>query len=156
MALEILPVPLSEKPDLWAMYRHYAIELAPMANIEIVNGEIPAPDFDDFWQKPKHWPFWAVVDGKRIGFALIRFVDALNAMQMAQFYIVPEQRRGNIGLEFARDVIARHPGPWRIRQMAANVGAIAFWRRVVEIYPYTEDSFDAGGIPRVEQTVSVS
>jgi predicted acetyltransferase len=156
MSLEILPALLSEKPELWAMYRHYAIELAPMANIVIVNDEIPAPDFDDFWQQPKHWPFWAVVDGKRAGFALIRFVDEMNAMQMAQFYILPEYRRGNIGLKFARDVIARHPGPWRIRQMAANTRAVAFWRRVAEIYRYTEESFDLRGVPRVEQTVSVS
>jgi predicted acetyltransferase len=153
MSLEILPVPLAQKPDLWAMYREYAIELAPMAYIVIVNDEIPAPDFDDFWQQPKHWPFWAVQDGKRIGFALIRFVD--DAMQMAQFYIVPEYRRGNIGLHFARDVIARHRGCWRIRQMAANVGAVAFWRRVVEIYSYTEESFDLRGVPRVEQIVTV-
>jgi len=156
MALEIVPVPASEKSDLWAMYRPYAIELMPMANIVIVKDDIPAPDFDDFWQRPRHWPFWAVVDGKRIGFALIRFVEELNAMQMAQFYIVPEHRRGNLGLQFARDVIARHPGPWRIRQMAANTGAVAFWRRVADIYPHTEESFVAHGIPRVEQSVTVS
>ncbi len=156
MPLEILPVPSSEKSALWAMYRSYALELAPMANIVIVNGEIPAPDFDDFWQNASHWPFWAVLDGKRIGFALIRFVGELNAMQMAQFYIAPEYRRGNNGLMFARDVIARHPGPWRIRQMAANTGAVAFWRRVVEIYPYTEESFDLRGVSRIEQTVTVA
>jgi len=138
------------------MYQRYAHELAPMANVVPVNGEIAAPDFDDFWQKPRHWPFWAVLGGARIGFALIRFVPELDAMQMAQFYIAPQYRRKDHGLEFARAVLARHPGSWRIRQMAANTGAVAFWRRVVEPHGYTEARYTNKGIERVEQTLTVA
>ena len=155
MPVEVLAVPSSERNELWTMYQRYAHELAPMANVVPVKGEIPAPDFGDFWQKPRHWPFWAVLDGKRIGFALIRFVPDMSAMQMAQFYIAPEYRRNDYGLAFARAVIARHPGAWRIRQMAANMAAVAFWRHVVEPYGYTETSFSHNGIDRVEQTLTV-
>ncbi|HEY2071533.1 MAG TPA: GNAT family N-acetyltransferase [Rhizomicrobium sp.] len=145
IAPEIAEIATAEKPALWAMYQRYARELAPMANIQPVDNEIPAPDFDDFWKKPRHWPLWASADGARIGFALIRFMPAFDAMQMSQFYIVPGHRRGGCGQAFARTLLARHPGPWRIRQMAANTSAVAFWRRVAD-----------KGLDRVEQRFMVS
>lgn len=153
MQPDIVPVPLSEKPDLWTMYQRYARELAPMANIAPVNGEIMDPSFDDYWRARKHWPYWAVVDGQRVGFALVRFEP--QHMRMAQFYIAPEHRRGKLGMNFARALLARHPGPWRIRQMAVNANAVAFWRRVVEPFDHSEVCFNDKGLDRVEQTLTV-
>jgi predicted acetyltransferase len=154
MPLQIVAVPSSEKADLWTMYQRYAHELAPMANIQPVNGEIPDPTFDDYWRLDKHWPYWAVLDGVRIGFALIRHEP--DHMRMAQFYIAPEHRREKSGMTFARELLKRHPGSWRIRQMAANTKAVAFWRRVVEPYGYSETQFEDKGLPRVEQALVVT
>lgn len=149
----IVAVARADKPDLWAMYQRYARELAPMANIQPVNGEIPDPTFDDYWRLEKHWPYWAVLDDQRIGFALVRCEP--EHMRMAQFYIAPEQRRDRHGLNFAHALLARHPGPWRIRQMAANPNAVTFWRRVVEPFGYTETQFEDKGLGRFEQSLTV-
>jgi predicted acetyltransferase len=94
-----------------------------------------------------------VVDGQRVGFALVRFEP--QHMRMAQFYIAPEHRRGKLGMNFARALLARHPGPWRIRQMAVNANAVAFWRRVVEPFDHSEVCFNDKGLDRVEQTLTV-
>jgi predicted acetyltransferase len=153
MQPDIVAVPLSEKPDLWTMYQRYARELAPMANVQPVNGEIQDRSFDDYWRVEKHWPYWAVVDGERVGLALVRFEP--QHMRMAQFYIAPEHRRAGLGLTFARALLARHPGPWRIRQMAVNTKAVAFWRRVVEPFDFTEAEFSDKGLDRVEQSLTV-
>ena len=155
MSPEIVAAPLAEKAEFWAMYQRYAHELAPMANIAPVNGEIPSPDFDDFWEKPKHWPLWAFAGGKRVGFALIQFLPEDDAMRVAQFYIAPEHRRGGLGLAFARALFARHPGPWRMREMAANTGAVAFWRKAAAPFGYSETTYIDKGIGRVEQTFIV-
>jgi predicted acetyltransferase len=155
MQPDIVAVPLSEKPDLWTMYQRYARELAPMANIQPVEGEITDPTFDNYWHEDGHWPFWAVRDGVRIGFALICFVPEYQGMRMAQFFIAPEYRRENLGLYFARRLLTRYPGTWRIRQMAANTKAVAFWRRVVEPFDYSQATFVDKGLERVEQTVTV-
>jgi predicted acetyltransferase len=149
----IVAVPLSEKSDLWTMYQRYAHELAPMANIKPVNGEFPDPHFGDYWSREKHWPYWAVQGGQRVGFALVHYEP--EHMRMAQFYIAPEHRRGKLGLQFARGLLARHPGAWRIRQMATNPNAVAFWRRVVEPFGYTEAQFEDKGLGRVEQSLKV-
>lgn len=155
MTTEIAPVPLSEKSDLWAMFQLYGAEMAPMANMKLTGGDIPYEHFDDYWRDAQRWSFWAVRDGQRIGFALIRFAPEHNAMQVAEFYVLPQHRRGGTGLSFAHALMTRYPGPWKMRQMITNPGAIAFWRRVAEPFGYTEESYEDKGLGRVEQTLIV-
>ncbi|HEY2032060.1 MAG TPA: GNAT family N-acetyltransferase [Rhizomicrobium sp.] len=155
MPPEIVAVPLSEKSDLWAMFQTYAAELASMVNMTPVDGVYPYEPYDNYWREERHWPFWAVRDGTRIGFALVRFAPELNAMQMAEFFVLPAHRKGGNGLLFARGLLARFPGLWKIRQIVANKGATTFWRRVVEPYGYTEEMFPHKGIDRIEQMLTV-
>ena len=151
----IAPVMLAEKPALWGMFQRYAAELSPMVTGKPVTGEVPYPPFDDYWTKDRHRPFWATHGGLRIGFALIRFAPEHKAMQIAEFYILPEHRRDGAGLSFARALMQRHPGRWTMRQMAVNTGAVAFWRKVVAPYGFTETEYTDKGIGRVEQTLTV-
>jgi predicted acetyltransferase len=94
-------------------------------------------------------------DGKRVGFALILRDADVNAMRVGEFYIKPEFRRSNLGAEFATRLLERFPGPWKIRQMAANKAAVAFWRRTLKPYEYTEAKFVDRDLERVEQTLIV-
>jgi predicted acetyltransferase len=58
-------------------------------------------------------------------------------------------------MAFARSLLTRFPGPWKIRQIGANTGATAFWRRVEEPYGYTEETFVDKGTDMIEQTLTV-
>jgi predicted acetyltransferase len=151
----IVGVPLSEKPDLWAMFQLYAAELAPLVNLKPVNGVFPYAYFDRYWQDARRWPLWAMENGARIGFALVRFAPEHDAMQVAEFFILPAHRKGGNGARFAQGLLRRFPGPWKIRQIAANTGATAFWRKVAAPHGYTEETFRLDGIDRVEQTLVV-
>jgi predicted acetyltransferase len=155
MIPDIAPVPLSEKSDLWSMFQRYGAELSPMAIGRPVEGEVPYAAFDDYWREDRHWPFWAMRGGERIGFALIRFAPEHAAMQVAEFYIVPEHRRSGAGLAFARALMQRYPGPWKMRQMAVSAGAVAFWRHVAQPFGYSEFRYIDKGIDRIEQTLTV-
>jgi predicted acetyltransferase len=155
MTPDIVPVPLAEKSDLWAMFQDYAAELSPMATGKPVKGEVPYPAFDNYWREDRHWPFWAMREGERVGFALIRFASEHNAMQIAEFYIAPSHRRDGAGIAFAQALMERHPGPWTMRQMAVNEVAVTFWRKVAERYGFTETRYRDKGIARVEQRLTV-
>ena len=155
MIPDVVAVPLSEKADLWTMFQRYARELASMATGKSVKGEVSYPTFDNYWREDRHWPFWAMHNGERIGFALIRFAPERNAMQIAEFYILPEFRRDGAGLSFARALMERHPGPWTMRQMAVNTVAVAFWRGVAKPYGFTETRYVDKGIERIEQALTV-
>ena len=155
MSPGIAPVTLAEKSDLWAMFQRYAGELSPMATGKPLIGEVDYPTFDNYWREDRHYPFWAMQSGERIGFALIRFVAERDAMQIAEFYVLPEFRRKGTGLNFARALMKRYPGPWTMRQMAANTGAVAFWRKVAAPYGFSETRYTDKDIDRVEQTLMV-
>jgi len=155
MPVEIVAVPLAEKADLWAMFQLYAAELAPMVNLRPTDGVYPYAYFDDYWRDDRRWPFWGMSNGKRFGFALVRFAAEHDAMQMAEFYVIPAHRKGGQGFAFAQGLLKMYPGPWKIRQILANTGATAFWRKVAQCYGYTEEKFAVGGIDRIEQTLTV-
>lgn len=46
-------------------------------------------------------------------------------------------RGTGVALEAARNVFARFPGDWQVRELAANAVAIAFWRRAIPV-PFDE------------------
>lgn len=151
--MRIAPVPVGEKQLLWDMLQTYIDELSVYAGIQRVNGAYEYKFFDAYWGDEGRWPFWAMADDHRAGFALI--LRDGDAMRVGEFYILPEFRRSNLGVSFARALLARFPGPWKIRQMAANKLAVAFWRRTLAPYGYTEANFVARDLERFEQTLIV-
>lgn len=70
------------------------------------------------------------VDGRLAGFAMVRHMG--DRWSMAEFFVMQKYRRAGIGMQAALDVIARHPGAWEIHEIAANLPAQAFWRRVAD------------------------
>ena len=51
------------------------------------------------------------------------------------------------GTRAARAVFAMFPGEWQVRQIAANTGATAFWRRTIPV-PFRDDANEHGPLQR--------
>jgi len=153
--MDIALVPIGEKLLLWDMLQDYIEELSVFAGVTRVNGVYEYKYFDAYWSEEGRWPFWATEDGKRVGFALILRDAEADAMRVGEFYIKPEFRRSSLGAEFATRLLERFPGPWKIRQMAENKAAVAFWRRTLKPYDYTEANFVDRNLERFEQSLIV-
>src|SRR5262249_37784374 len=120
MRVETRSIPVSEKGDLWAYLQDYIDEMRAFdEGIERVGGVYQYKWFDHYWNGEKRWPFWAVADGTRAGFALLRREES-GEMEMAEFYIRPDSRRGGVGLAFARALLSKFSGPWLISEYRAN------------------------------------
>ena len=155
MNVQVVPVLESEKAALWPRLQDYLGELMPYQGGP-ANGPFEYSWFDAYWREPAHrWPFWGVVDGERVAFALVHRQP--ERFEMAEFYSFPEFRRTGVALPFAKAVIARYPGPWELTQFAENTGAVAFWRRVLTDWPFEESRYigEQSGAPRVRQTFTV-
>lgn len=155
MAVAIVPVAQADKPALWARLQDYIREMT--AHVDIA----PEPDgtyayayFDLYWTEENRFAYWAVTpDGARVAFALVRTGEHT---EMAEFYSFPEFRRSGTAMDFARQLLARFPGPWTLSEFATNHGAIAFWRKAIASYPYTERSYTGdSGKARLEQRFTV-
>jgi predicted acetyltransferase len=153
--LEIVAVPESEKSVLWDMLQDYIAGLAGYVDAKPVNGAYAYENFDKYWTDGDRFPFWAIGCGERVGFALVWHDREQNIYQMAEFYMRPESRRMNLGTAFARGVIGRFPGRWNIRQIALNTPAVAFWRRALAPYNFTEENFWDHGLERWEQSFAI-
>ena len=156
-AVEVVPVAESEKAALWTYLQAYIRELMPYegGTIPADGSDIAYPYFGAYWREAGRWPYWGVVDGRRVAFALVR--DIGERIEMAEFYSFPEHRRTGTALAFAHAVMRRFPGPWELTQFAEYAGAVAFWRRVLGDWPFEETNYTGptSGKPRLRQTFTV-
>lgn len=113
------------------------------------NGEYPYAYFDHYFRREEResrHAFFIRADSQLAGFALVRQSDGLNSV--AEFFVMRKYRRGGVGTAAARQVFARFPGDWKVAELAANLPAQAFWRKVIAGVTggaYTEDT-DAKGV----------
>jgi predicted acetyltransferase len=99
------------------------------------DGRFEAYPLDSYWREEGRVPLLFRVDGHLAGFALLnRHGHAGRRVErnMAEFFVARKHRRGGVGTAAAGAILARYPGLWEIAVARRNVGALAFWRRVVE------------------------
>ncbi len=155
MRADIEPIAQADKSALTAELQDYIQEMTAYVDIVKVGDAYDYPGLDLYWVDQDRSAFWALADAERAGFAMLRRRED-GAMVMTEFYVRPAFRRSGIGMSFARQLLERFPGVWILSEFAANAGAIAFWRRVIAGYAYTERSYVGGqGKDRIEQRVEV-
>ena len=153
MAVEIAPVLATEKQLLWDRMQDYMAELMPYGNFAPVDDVFQYKWFDLYWRDSDRFPFWAIVEGNRAAFALVRLGKR---NEMAEFYSFPEFRRTGVALDFARQILNRFPGPWELSEYRADVAAVAFWHRAIADYPFEEQTYVGNeGKERLRQTFVV-
>ena len=135
--VEVQAATIDEKPVLDHLLELYCHDFSELTHVDVDDdGLYRYPYLDPYWVDPDRHPFLFRVDGRLAGFALVR---SGSPHDMAEFFVIRKYRRGGVGIDAARAVFAKFPGEWQVREMAANVGAIAFWRRAIP-EPFTEDT----------------
>jgi len=150
--MTIEAIPESDKTILWHDLQEYIGELSVFdPSVRVVDGVYGYSYFDDYWRDNDRYPFWLRVGGQIAGFALLRRTQE-GPMEMAEFYVRPAFRRTGVGLECARELIARFSGHWIISQYSASKGAVAFWHKVIVDRNFNERHYvSENGNPRNEQ-----
>lgn len=91
------------------------------------------PNLDRYCVEPQRSAWFIRVDGHLAGFALLSATSHSGEPadhEMAEFFVVRKHRRGGVGFAAASQLISARGGQWEIAVTRANVGALAFWRRV--------------------------
>jgi predicted acetyltransferase len=141
--VDVREATIDEKPVVRQLLELYSHDFSEFNGADVDDhGRFGYPYLDNYWTEPGRHPFLISVGGHIVGFA---FVRSGSPHDMAEFFIMRKYRRGGVGGEAARAVFARFPGEWQVRQVAANVGAVAFWRTAIPV-PFTEDANDEGPV----------
>ena len=89
-------------------------------------------NFDVYWDREDHTPYFICVDGDIAGFVLIRkYPTNLSLYDIEQFFILRKYKRKGVGKGAIAQVLNHYPGEWQIRVLLENSGALAFWEAAI-------------------------
>lgn len=147
--MQVVEAGLAHKPVIARLLELYQYDFSEFDGEDVDDdGFYGSPSLDRYWTEADRCPFLLRVDGKWAGFALVRTGDPHD---MAEFFVMRKYRGAGIGTRFARDLFARFPGRWQVREIRANEPAQAFWRRAIPV-PFDEAEWERGPM----QTFTIS
>lgn len=130
------PNQIATLQNLWQLYSHDFTEFLPEDVDEL--GLYPYDfDFEDYFQKPGYWAYLARVGGNIAGFALFSDWVTLGhgkGRHMEEFFVLRRYRGKGIGRSIAFQAFETYLGYWEVSEVATNIPAIAFWRKVISDY----------------------
>jgi predicted acetyltransferase len=95
-------------------------------------------DLTNYGREPGNQAWIARVDGKPAGFALIdltsTFPGKAHMHALEDFHVMRAYRRRGLGEWMAVSLFDQFPGRWLVGQIAPNVAAQQFWRRLIGRY----------------------
>lgn len=120
----ISQIHISERDNLKSHLKTYLLEL---------NQDTDYPYLDSYWKNQNRIPL-KLTNGKNwIGFTLINEYTVIdtNTISIAEFYILPEFRKQELGMYFINEILQNYNGNWEIRTQISNKTGIQFWDKVV-------------------------
>jgi predicted acetyltransferase len=143
--MELVPATRDDKPVLLALNEYYTYDFSELLGLDVgEDGRFGGARLDRHFEDPRCHPFLIRVDGKLAGFALhegrSRLTHEEGVNDVAEFFVLRKYRKRAVGARAAFALFDRFDGPWEVRQVRANVGATAFWRKVIE--RYTSGAFE--------------
>ena len=144
-AVEVVVATLGEKPVLGRLMQLYIHDFSEFVGADVdADGLYAYPRLDLWWTEPDREPFLFRVDGHWAGFALVRVG---NPHDMAEFFVMRKYRRSGVGRAAARELFARFPGAWQVRQERTNPAATRFWHTAIPV-AFEEGTTETGPVQR--------
>ena len=137
--MDLVPATRDDKAVLLALNELYTYDFSELLGLDVgEDGRFGGARLDRHFEDPRCHPFLIRVDGKLAGFALhegrSRLTRDEGVNDVAEFFVLRKYRKHAVGTRAACALFDRFPGPWEVRQVRANAGATAFWRKVIERY----------------------
>ena len=125
---------ISNLLQLYAYDLSEVYELSPGDDGRFIYDKLPR-----YWAEPEtRFPLLIRHGGKVAGFALVTrgspALDDPRVHDVAEFFVLRNQRRFGVGRRAAVLLWNRFPGPWTVRVSVANTAALCFWSRAIEEY----------------------
>lgn len=136
-------VALNQKEELRGYLNDYLTELSAVdPDIKFDENGVPIYRwFDHYFTDKDRTVVFLIVDGNIAGFGMVRELGEDN-YELAEFYIIPEFRRGKNGIFLAKNLCLLFKGCMQISTRHTNLAGKAFWARFVEGFAIKSESPD--------------
>lgn len=137
--VEVVPATLEQQPILANLLQLYAHDFSEFHNVDLgSDGRFGYAHLPLYWSQPERYPFLIKVDGRLVGFALVKSGSEISGdkttWDMAEFFVIRGCRRRGVGTRIAHELWARFSGTWEVRVMQSNVPAYLFWMRAISVF----------------------
>ena len=128
-------VPLSKREEMKKYFFDYLKELSQFdKTITFDKNGTPIYNwFDAYWKEKSRYPFYLLVDDNVAGIALIREVQD-KQYEIAEFYILPTQRKDDNAIWFANNIISLFDGEFSFSTDRVNHRAVKFWQKFAKMF----------------------
>jgi predicted acetyltransferase len=138
--VELLQTGADQAELIRNLYQFYAYESSDWEQEDVeVDGRfyIHEEHLARYWQEPQWSANLILVDGFIAGFLLVERSEfaALNALELADLFILKRYRRKGIGRAIASQVLMSGESDWLVRFYDQDETAQAFWRTVLDNLP---------------------
>ena len=151
--VEVTRATMSEKLIIGHLLQLYSHDFTDYQDLEVDEHGLYRYDYlDHYWTEETRHPYLVRVDGKLAGFALIRLLtkeDSTPYTYMAEFFIMRKYRGKGVGQAAAFHLFDTYPGEWEVSEIARNLPAQAFWRKIIGRYTggnFEEVAMDDGDV----------
>jgi predicted acetyltransferase len=135
-AVDVTLTPAAEHTAvLGRLFQLYFYDFSEMMGLDVGDdGLFTGRRPEGYWTASRYHPFLVHAGGRLAGFAIVDTQRRLTGellWDMNQFFILRRHRLGGVGARAAAALFDAFPGHWEVREVASNVGAQAFWRKVI-------------------------
>lgn len=160
MIIALASIRADEIPALREMWEHYMRDfIAFVPRAPDPDGRLESDEGFARMIAPPLELLWIRADERVVGFVFIRPHSHIDGdptvSDVAQFFVLSQQRRSGVGRAAAVLAFARRPGRWEVREMAAHLAAQRFWRRTISEHTggrYSEREVEKAGARWVVQS----
>ncbi|QCT02821.1 acetyltransferase, GNAT family [Paenibacillus algicola] len=152
MRLSLLPA--RQKQIIHNLMQFYFYDFTEFLDFDVnAEGMYSAyPDLELFFtSRGDKFPFLITYQQQPAGFALVERIDTAAAdYYLTEFFVMKKYRRSGLGTWAAKELFDRLQGSWKVTEVASNVPAQAFWRKVIHAYTngsYREEKDPESGNP---------
>ena len=136
-AVVIAPATPADAPLLADLLHLYIQELSQIFPVECgPDGRFQYAPLPRYWSEPDtRFPFLIRAGPRDVGFAFATrgspASDAPDDLDVAEFFVLPAERRASVGRRAAHLLWDRVPGRWIVRVSLGNRAGLPFWDPVI-------------------------
>ncbi len=131
---ELQPATINDYPTIQNMARFYVYDRTQYMGWECPeSGLFECIDFKHYFEEPDQYAFLVRIDNELAGFVLLDKMSLIEKVDwnMGEFFILAKYQSTGIGSKVAKEIFSRFPGKWSVAAMPENLGALKFWRTII-------------------------